>query len=69
MSNMEVEIHIKGHKFIATTIEEVDQVLKWFWPGKGQLQTPFNLKETSKRERGIPMDKWRKATLNKWGVQ
>lgn len=62
---MEVEIHIKGRKFIATSIEEVDAALKWFGPGNGKFQMPLNLKETNKKERGIPTEKWRTTTLTR----
>jgi hypothetical protein len=62
---MEVEIHIKGHKFVANSVEEVDQILKWFAVGKGAIQKPFNLKETSKKNTGLSMENWRRSKLLK----
>jgi len=61
---MEIEIYLQGHKFVASSIEEVDQTLQWFKPWKSKAP-----KETPKKQTGISMDLWRKSRIRRWGVK
>lgn len=63
VEKMEVEIYLQGHKFIANSIEEVDQLLKWLKPWKQEVR-----KEVPKNMRGISMEAWRKSRLQKRGI-